>query len=158
MFNENNVNYSASAVGETLLPTDKDFLITRLSNDKFSTKINITYRSPRTIESQLKICTSTIDVGELNNLRLEEFDGEYFIKNDSDRDYKDNLLLKVESENIGHRIVSAIINEFTEEDADLGVPEQYLRANEIITKFAPSLTLSCVVLVCFSLSFWLLFK
>jgi hypothetical protein len=155
---------SEKVASNILLPDDKQFLITRVGKN-FSKDINITYRWPRMIGDAvvLLVATSTLNASKLNKLRLEEIDGHHFVVNDSQYDA---LKICVESEDVGHQIIKAIIDEFADNQEskdeapkdDLDLPERYWRFNKIAEEFAPLIFVFCGVLLSISASFWLIFK
>ena len=154
-------NETNPELSQVLLPSEKDFLITRTSDD-FSKVINITHLWPRKLGSEriLTVSTTTMNAGSLCNLRLEKIDDQYFVINDSNNSYTDPIALSVISEEVGHRMIKAIATEFSTDKKhnELGISEKYFRYNEIAEKFCPLITLSCVALLSICGSIFLLFK
>ncbi len=146
-----------------LLPYDRNFLVTRSGNE-YSKTINITHRSPRMLADTrlLVTTTTTVDAGTLNNLRLEYIDKQYFVINDSKNSLSDPVRLTVESEEVGHQIIKAIVSEFSSEDTyaerELGISKRYLRCNGIIEKLSAIIVAGCAVTLSISGSIHLLFR
>ncbi len=147
-----------------LLPKGCDFLVTRIGNS-YSTKINITRQCPKRTgdKNAILVATTTMDAEKLLNLRLEEIDGQYVILNDADSTFVDPIRFSVYSEEIGHRIIKAIIDKVSPrsdryEQDSLDVPIKYLRVAKLADKLGSLITISCAVLLSLSVSFWLVFK
>ncbi len=151
--------------GNILLPRDADFIITRVGSE-FSSKINITHRCPRSVGGTKidLIATTSLDAMRLSGLRVEEINGQYFVINDQQSKHEDPIRFTVSTEEIGHQIIKAIINEFAPNSTDrkktdeLGLPEEYLRINQIAEQFTPLIMISCAVLLSLSASIWLLLR
>ncbi|MFV1984568.1 MAG: hypothetical protein ACC657_13580 [Thiohalomonadales bacterium] len=109
---ENKKNMSKS---EIVLNTENKFIYSRL-DEKYSNKINVTYRSPRKVDGKIKLTpvTSSINTSELYELRVEEIDNTIFIVNNHKSIYRDNdyLRLPIADKKTAYQIIDSIITEF----------------------------------------------
>lgn len=159
------LNEEGHRLGNILLPSDTDFIITRTGSE-FSSRINITHRCPRRVGGTHieLIATTSLDAVRLSGLRVEEIDGQFFVINDQLSKHEDPVRFTVTSEEIGHQIIKAVINEFAPGTTDgnrkdnLDLPEEYWRINQIAEEFSPLIMISCAVLLTLSASFWLLLR
>jgi hypothetical protein len=155
----------SNRLGNILLPCDADFIITRVGSE-FSSRINITHRCPRRVGGTHieLIATTSLDAMRLSGLRVEKIDGQYFVINDQPSKHEDQIRFTVTSEEIGHQIIKAVIDEFAPSTTkgnrkdNLDLPEEYWRINQIAEEFSPLIMISCAVLLTLSASFWLLLK
>jgi hypothetical protein len=162
---DQSLNEKSNQLGNILLPSDADFIITRVGSE-FSSRINITHRCPRRIGGTHieLIATTSLDAMRLSGLRVEEIDGQYFVINDQPSIHEEQIRFTVTSEEIGHQIIKAVIDEFAPSIADgnrkdnLDLPEEYWRINQIAVEFSPLIMISCAVLLTLSASYWLLLR
>jgi len=100
---------------EIVLNTENKFIFSRL-DEKYSNKINVTYRSPRKVDGKIKLTpvTSSINTSELYELRVEEIDNTIFIVNNHKSIYRDNdyLRLPIADKKTAYQIIDSIITEF----------------------------------------------
>lgn len=156
------------SVSNILLPEDKDFLITH--NKSGDNDLNITYRCPRKVGDMVVplIATTTLKAGALNNFRVEEMDGQHFVVNDPKDNYYKPTRFSVMSEQVGHAIQKAVLEEVSKKQEEslqkkehfdkLGLSDEHWRINKIAEEFAPLIFTASAVLLALSASFWLVFK
>jgi len=144
-------------INNILLPDDQDYLITRMGTENYNKRINLTFRSPRKREGSIIsiIETTSINLEDLNALRLEEIDGQVFVVNDAIHSdlHQNRIKLSVCSTDIGFRIIQSMINEYKPE-----IPKSNNDARNqdyLFDRISSVIGLACAVLVCTAVATWL---
>lgn len=154
-----------SKCGNMLLADGRDFMLSRVKQG-YSERLCVTYRSPREVKGQqvFVIQTDTIDALSLMGLRVEELDGRHFVINDENLTHVQTQKLCVENEEVGQRMIRAIIEEIRPFNEVSGqklsgiVPQKVVVAHNVVKAFAESILLSCAVILTISASYWFVFS